>query len=241
MLISVLEQIGLSEKQAKIYLACLELGEATIKEIADKSDVGRTSIYDIIAEMMDLGFLRQMRRGQKRKFVAANPEELKRLTKKRLNSLEEIFPKLLRLSHTKKNPPKVWFYEGIEGLKKVFEDTLSYPNSTMCQWSSEHLVHILGKEWVLEYVKSRALKKIFVKAIGPVSKEAIEFKEMDPEHLRQIKMVNKEKFPFEIELDIYANRVAMISGKDRMGVIIESAPIANTLRSIFEYCWEKED
>ncbi|MFA4942045.1 MAG: helix-turn-helix domain-containing protein [Patescibacteria group bacterium] len=238
MLVSTLKQIGLEEKQAKIYLACLELGETSIKEIAKKSGIKRTSIYDIIDEMVNAGLIKVTTKVKKKKFIASEPEELKTIIKKREALLDQIMPQLGLINNSGLIKPKVWFYEGVSGLKKVYDDTLEYKDHVIYQWASNDMFDAIESDWIFDYVKRRVKAKIKALCIATNTPEIREFKSNDVAQLREIRMVPKESFPFKIELDVYGNRVAMISGRDKIGVIIESESIASTLKMIFKLCWE---
>lgn len=237
MLVSTLKQIGLEEKQAKIYLACLELGETSIKEIAKKAGIKRTTIYDIIDEMIDAGLIKTTTKGQKKKFIASEPNELKAIIKKREMLLDQIMPQLGVINNSGSVKPKIWFYEGTAGLKKVYDDTIAHNNTNMYQWASNDTFGAIEAEWLFDYVKRRVKSKTNAYCIATDSPEIRDFKSKDKKQLREIRIVPKELYPFKIELDIYGNRVAMISGRDKIGVIIESKPIASTLKMIFKLCW----
>lgn len=238
MLVSILRQIGLTENQAKIYLASLELGETTIKEIAQKSGIKRTTIYDFMDELVNSGIIKQTIHGKKKKFIAVDPKELEILLKKREALLAQILPALNLMNNATSAKPKVWFYEGVDGLKKVYEDLLNYKNITVCGWASEDVPELFGKEWTFNYVKRRVSRNIEEWVIYPRSKTGDEYGKLDKEHKRKSKVVDPKKYRFEIEINVYKNRIAMTSAKDQVGVIIESQPIANTWKNIFEMCWE---
>jgi len=237
MLTSTLKQIGLSEKEARVYLACLELGETAIKDIARVSGIKRTTIYDIIGDMVEAGFIRVTARGKKKRFVAIEPEDLSILIKKREALLAQILPELNLINNVAKTKPKVWFFEGEAGLKKVYTDTLRDKDITVYQWASRDMLDAIGLEWSENYMKRRAGKKIKALTIAADAPEIRKLKEKEQKHYREIKIIDPEKFPFKVEIDVYGDRIAMISAPDRMGVIVESKPIAATLKSIFELCW----
>ena len=46
-----LKSLGFSEKEARVYLALLELGPSTTTEIARKSKINRTTGYDILESL----------------------------------------------------------------------------------------------------------------------------------------------------------------------------------------------
>ncbi len=72
---------------------------------------------------------------------------------------------------------------------------------------------------------------IFLASLIPL---AIKFKERGKEELREIYIIPKEKFPFYNEINIYDDKVAIISHQDQGGVIIQNQFIADTQRSIFK-------
>ena len=238
MLISTLKQIGLEEKQAKIYLAALELGKTSIKEIAKKSGVKRTTIYDIIDDMINLGYIRVTVEGKKGRFLAVDPDKLKIIIKKRQVLLDEIMPELKNISNVKGKKPKIWYFEGTEGLREAYEDTLRNAKKLIYQWASDDMLDVLGKDWALDYMKRRADKKIFAKCIAADSEDIRQFQKTDKEHFRKIKTINAKDYPFNIELDLYGDRAAFISPKDKIAVIIQSLFIAKTMKAIFQLSWE---
>ncbi|MEI6587655.1 MAG: helix-turn-helix domain-containing protein [Candidatus Moraniibacteriota bacterium] len=239
MLLSTLKQIGLNDKQAKIYLAALELGETTIKEIAKKAEIKRTTIYDLVDEMLESGLLRQTVRGVRKKFIAASPEELQLLVQKREALLSQIMPALNSMSNVSNVKPKIRFHEGRDGLGEIYADTLRHSGEILA-FASDDIVKVLGMDWAARYIEQRIKKRIYYKGI--VSYSALiekEFTSKDQEQLRSAKMIDSKKYPFSNEIMIYGHqKIAIISPKDVMGIIIESAEIYRTQKSIFELLWD---
>ena len=239
MLLSTLKQIGLEEKQAKIYLALLELGETSIKEIAKKSGIKRTSIYDLIDEMIDYGYIKVTIRGKRKRFMAVDPDNLKLVIKKREALLDEIMPELRSLNLTSGIKPKMLFFEGIKGLKEAYEESLKENGLTICGWASEDIFHVLGEDWANDYIKRRAQKKIQSQLIVSKAERIKQFVQVDSLQARQTMVVDPKKYLFSIEINIYGSNVALISAKDKIAIIIVSEPIAATMRMVFRMCWEK--
>ena len=229
----------MNEKQAKIYLASLELGETTIKEIAKKAEIKRTTIYDLIDEMLESGLLKQTIKGTRKKFIAASPEELQLLVQKREALLSQIMPALNSMSNVGNVKPKIRFYEGQEGLGEIYADTLKY-SSEILAFASDDVVKVLGMDWATHYIKQRAQKRIYYKGIIPRSALIEkEFASKNQEQLRSIKMIDGKKYPLSNEIMIYGHqKIAIISAKDAMGIIIESAEIYRTQKSLFELLWD---
>ena len=51
-------------------------------------------------------------------------------------------------------------------------------------------------------------------------------------------LIPKEDYPFKNEINIYDDKIAIISHEDKMGVIIQNANIAETQRSIFNFAFK---
>jgi len=94
---------------------------------------------------------------------------------------------------------------------------------------------------VEKYVAKRQRKKILETLIMPDDKEGKAFIESAKHQLRRVKIVSVEEYPFKIEINVYANRVALFSVKDKMAVIMESDPISSAMRMIFKMCWRGLD
>src|SRR3990172_512112 len=75
-MISLLEKLGFSEKEAKVYLAALELGEDSVQNIAKKAGINRATTYVILEKLMASGLISTYEKGKKTFIVAEDPKEL---------------------------------------------------------------------------------------------------------------------------------------------------------------------
>jgi len=235
----VLEQFGLHPRKAEVYLAALELGGATVISIAKKAGIKRTTTYDILLDLESEGLVSQTAQGKKRLFVGEDPEKIKKDLEKKEALFSELLPELKSIYNIKGNKPKIRFYEGREGLIEVYDDTLKYSGQILA-FASVDVVNVLGMSWAESYIKSRIKKRIYYKGIIARS-ENIErdFLSKDQEHLRSSKIIDGKKYPLGNEIMIYGHqKVAIISAKDSIGIIIESAEIYQTQKAIFELLWD---
>lgn len=72
-MISTLIKLGLSEKEAKVYLAALELAQDSAQNIAKKAGVNRPTTYVILEKLMKLGLANTLEENKKTLFVAESP------------------------------------------------------------------------------------------------------------------------------------------------------------------------
>jgi sugar-specific transcriptional regulator TrmB len=235
----VLEQFGLTGRKADVYLAALELGSATVIEIAKKAGIKRTTGYDILMDLEKEGLVSETAKGKKRLFIGEDPEKIKRDLSRKEQLFSEILPQLKSIHNVSGTKPKIRFYEGIEGVKEVYNDTLKYSGEFVA-FGSEDVVKILGEHWTYDYIKRRVAKEIRVRAILPHTDYLEkEIQGRDQAQLRTTKLIDRKKYPFSIEIDIYGHsKVALLSSKEMLGIIIESTEIYNTLKFIFEILWD---
>lgn len=234
-----LAQFDLIGKKADVYLAVLELGSGTVIEIARKSEIKRTTVYDILLDLEKSGLIYQTTKVNKRLFVAEDPEKLKKKLEEKERVLGEMLPQLRSLYNIKGIKPKIKFYEGKEGLRQVYSDTLNYGGEILA-FASEDVVKVLGMNWANDYLAKRVKRGIRARIILPKT-EIIErdFNPLDQKQLRSSKLVSAKKYPFSIEINIYGHqKVALMSSREEMGIIIEGREIYNTLKLIFELLWD---
>ena len=234
-----LEQFGLHGRKADVYLAALELGGASVIDIARKANIKRTTAYDILLDLKNDGLISETLKGAKRLFIGEDPEKIKKDLEKKEALFSEILPQLKSIYNVKGTKPKIKFYEGKEGLIEAYDDALKYSGEILA-FGSEDVLNVLGQDWAEQYIKRRVKKDIRIRAILPETKQLTEnIVARDQEHLRACKLIKKDKYPFSVEIDIYGHqKVALISCKEQMAVIIESAEINNTLKWIFELSWD---
>ncbi len=232
-----LAEFGLENKEDEVYLACLELGAAPVAKIAKKAGIKRTTAYDVLANLAKKGLVGQTQKGKKRLFYAEEPEKLKKLLVEKQKKLTEIMPILKSLYNTAGNKPKIRYYEGRSGLREVYQDTLTYRGELLA-FVTENVINKLGAQFAQEYIKKRTAARIKVRVIGPDTEEIIAYKKEDKKYLKETRLVPKEKFPFTIEMNIYGNKLAFMSFKEEMGIIIESNEIAANMRLLFELAWQ---
>lgn len=113
---NILQQLGLSDKEAKTYLASLELGSATAQEIAKKTNLKRPTVYFVINRLIQLGLMSSFEKGKKTYFTAESPERLIALAarqRRKVVALEEelqnILPQLNNLFQLSGEKPRCVF------------------------------------------------------------------------------------------------------------------------------------
>lgn len=246
MLENELQQLGLSDKEAKTYLASLELGSAAVQEIAKKSGLKRPTVYFAIEQLVKKGLMSSFEKGKKTFFAAESPERLISLItlqQKKAQSLEEnlrkFLPQLNDIFGLTGERPKIRFLEGKEGLKALQDDFLKTEDKNIENiYPRDDFIKVFSEAERKDYIAKLRKKRIKVRTIYTSQQKTVS---LIPNPYAERKFVSYEKFPFSADITIYGNKVAIGTFRGKLvGVIIESKEIAETLRLIFNLAWEKK-
>ena len=232
-------ELGFDENEAKIYLACLNLGQSPAGKISKSCGVQRTFVYDILAELIKRGIASVVEARGMKYFNVISVDKLKGLHERKLQKFEKFIPELRALEKIGGDRPKVRFFEGREGLLEAQYDTLNLPKgSEILAYATSKGLYYDDPDFARKYIEQRINRQIGVRAIVPDTEETKKMLPFNKDQLRTSKVVPFETFPFTNEIDIYGNKVSIMSYVGELiAVVIESESIAKTQRMIFELAW----
>jgi sugar-specific transcriptional regulator TrmB len=234
----ILTNTGLTEKEAKIYISLLELKEALPSVIAKKAKIKRPTSYLILDELVKKGLASKIKKGAYYHFQGISPHNLLEDQYNKYTSLEKALPELLKLHEIYSIKPQVSFFEGKEGLIRIMEDTLTTKTDLLC-WADVALAtNTVLKDYYPSYVHKKVKNKIWLRGIFCYDKLALEYKKQGAEELREVYLIPKKDYPFKNEINIYDDKVAIISHQDGTGVMIQNQNIADTQRAIFNFAFK---
>lgn len=239
----LLKNLGLSVAESKIYIAALELGKALPKHLADKAHIKRPTLYEFLPRMMEQGLLSETMIGKRRYFVAEDPQILMEKKQSEIEQLEKLIPELRILLSTASTKPKIIFYEGVEGVKKIYLDNLRERKPTLNFIGLENIHPEIDKYAQHYYIPRRIKYGIHIDILisGGIKSPYMNLK-TDPYALRQVKLLDPKKFPIPLDAYIYGDNVSFSlwrKDSEPIGVIIRSKEIATSMRSLFNFIWEK--
>ncbi len=239
-----LSPFGLDENQSKIYLALIQTGPASILEIAQKTGVNRSMLYEIMDSLIALGLVYKSVRGKKIRFVAREPEVIQQLLAQKLQKFEALLPDLKALAEKNMSKPAVTFHEGINGIKQVYLGAIHSKEKKLYAFVGvESLLSktkVLEIFWDEEFKKERQKRNVFGQLIVPDNAAGRKFQIKDNQNFRESKLVNAELYNFPAEVLMYDDVVAFISytQHEEYAVEIKSPAIAETLKMIWKFMWK---
>lgn len=235
---TILENIGFTEKEAIIYLALLELKEALPSSLAKRSGVKRPTTYVILEQLQKKGLVSYKKIGRLTYYRAINPHSLLESQHNKYSTLEKALPELLQLNHKYSATPQMTVFEGKEGLMKIMEDTLTTKEDLLVWADVELASRTVLSDYYPTYIHKKVSKQIWVRGICCYDETSLRFKKNGDKELRELYLIPKDQFPFKNEINIYDDKVAIISHQDQVGVIIQNTNIADTQKAIFKLGFE---
>lgn len=241
-MVKQLQEVGLSEKEARVYLASLELGEATAQQIAAKALVNRPATYMMIESLTQRGLMSSFMRGKKRVFAAEQPGKLVEYVRRRnveaqkaLKNLEMEIAKNRGLKTGEK--PVVKVLEGKEGIKAIIDDVKASNAADPIEITDINAMlevlkpeDLFGLRDQLEKKQVRGRGIHFGKSPFKVSK------------FGQRRLVPEKFGNFRSNIGIYGNKLVMVTfDKGMYSVVIESELLTRTMLTLFELAWERLD
>lgn len=236
--------LGLGPRETDIYLALLDIGRGTVTEITRKAGTNRTTGYDILDTLVNKGFVSILGKEPKQEYAAESPEKiLLYIEQEQIAALQRVdiarqFVPQLKSIHNIRSRPKVRYYEGVDGLREVYEDTLT-SKEDLRSWALVDEAENTLEHYFPKYYQRRAAKNIGIRAIFPDSPAARDVKTRDAFEKRESVILPGNDFDLKPEINVYDNKVMIASWNEKLGIIIESQDIANSIKLLFELAWKE--
>lgn len=230
-----LEDSGFEEKEAEIYLAVLQLGKSTVSDIARKSLVKRTTIYEYLEKLLNESLIHKTVKGKRVYYVAENPERLVKILERRKRKISSIVPELQSIFDVSRHKPQIRFYEGIEGMRIIYDEMTKTSQTIYGAFSAEKYFAVFSDEDNEKFFQN-------IRESGGQIKDVIENNPAGKKFAKS-KFYDKigspkilpENFKLSVDLLVAGDKVAMISLVNLAGVVIENPEIADLQRNFIKF------
>lgn len=245
----LLEQIGLTEEQARVYSCLVSSGTLQARKIASESRINRSLVYKILKQLVEYGLVTENSSpGSISTFTALHPSKLHTLVNKKEqelkianHALDEVVSSLSAQFNLTCGKPTVRFYEGLDGIKILNKDIIqSKADLKLIRSPFDNNTDELDAK-AKKLLEERAQSGIKTRLIVPIKNTPSSLPpEWDTSNLIERRRVPREELLNSAQLIIYANKVAFTSFNDCMiTTIIEDKGIADTCSMLFEALWAK--
>lgn len=237
--IEILEELGLSEAEAKVYLTLLETGSTLAGPIIKKTGLHRGTTYQILQRLKEKGLVSSVIKGKKQYFQAVDPDRLMDVLKEREEKLQEILPDLKAKLEASKEKQEVTVYYGVKGIRSVMDKMLEeIRNGEYYDFGVSGLFRDVMKHyWDLWQKKKRKYK---IKSYVIFNEE---LKKKNPKLLKdyygQARFHPKE-FSSITDTMIYKDTIILFiwTAKPPIAVLIKNKENAQSYKNQFKLMWK---
>ncbi|MFH0828955.1 MAG: helix-turn-helix domain-containing protein [Candidatus Kerfeldbacteria bacterium] len=232
-----LSQLDLTPRQAQIYAALLELGEATPLTLSKKTGLKRSTTY------LDLETLRRKQLAglsfheRKTVYVPEPPTQLLRRVHNQERLILEMLPHLRAIENRGAAKPVIRYYTDLKDIERVWVEECYKAKENF--YISDYLATLklfpALEQQTLEHLKRGPLET--VREIHPDTPENRRFARNHTKHGRHFHLLPKGT-PVDIDIAIWGHSVALYSNPRRYMLVISDAAIARGFRILFDAAWE---
>lgn len=228
---------GLVRNEAKVYLALLKIGNASITELSQKSKVERTLVYGVIEKLMKKGLVSSVVKINKKYFEPADPQKILDLIKEKEKIIERVLPQLKELYESVEKKQEVHHFKGEEGAKTILEILLKEDDREWLIFGTTGKTSEILPYYLIQFHRKRIEKKMRFKAI--YSEESLErAKVVKKLKFSEVKLLPKE-YMTPTHISIIGNKIGIILwSEEPLGILIESKEIAESFRNYFKLLWK---
>lgn len=243
----VLEKLGLSKNEAKVYLALLELGLTSSKNIIEKTVLHRQLVYDALETLTEKGLVSYVIQANRKYFKADDPKQFlgyfdkkQELLNEQKDAFKKILPKLEAKKEFIKEEQEATLYRGNKGIKSLMDDMLNQNAEILTIGASEQEAEAFQYHLKFNlpiFHRTREEKKVKYRILFSEEMRA-RARELDKLKHTEARILPKE-FTSNSSTNIYGNKVSIIMwGSQPFGILIKSKEIANAQRKHFELLWK---
>ncbi|HFC76921.1 MAG TPA: TrmB family transcriptional regulator [Candidatus Moranbacteria bacterium] len=242
--IEALENLGLSEKEAKIYLALLELGQASAYKIALRAGVKKPTTYVLLDDLMRKELVLKMPGNKTQMFIAKSPEEFFVIAQNKINSATDVLPEIMSVMK-KNNKVQTMYFEGLNGIRQaIFYDLDKYENQELVGFyakveNMDKKLYDITWEWAEEMKK----RNIVVRGFVPTHETLKDYRQADKKFNREMRELSSDIYSSETSLETMGNfvRIIDLTKEFPQAIIIENERTAKMIKQIFEMMWKLTD
>jgi predicted transcriptional regulator len=242
-LVKKIAPLGLTDKEARVYIALLQLGNASAYGVAMKSGLKKSTAYVILEELVEKGLAFQIPREKKQLFAAIPPEDFIQKAEDRFFTAKKALPELLSLYKNKKQPKsaRTLYFDGINGMRQglaykhkelVGKELVGFFASAR---DASPEVHQVFDEWnqycVTHNIRVRGFT-VYDDSLHTLMEK------YGKSSLKDIKVLPEELYAPNVSIDAGEDFVRIdLIGAEQI-VIVESVEFAKAFRQIFELAWK---
>lgn len=235
----ILQDIGLTEKEAAIYMALLSKRRLSVAELARESNVKRATCYEHLDALSKRGFVRREPVGKRTFYSAVDPQRILSDFKKRAAILEAGVKEMAQIQDEAMDKPRVTFFEGKTEIRRIYEEMFQTVGDTRSIFPPKAFFESFSAQEYDEFDKMITAHVFRSKDLFVNDHFYKRIKEIRAKNGGTAKSDKRlpSWFTCNVDVLIYSKKVALISLRDLSAIVIENADVAELFKNLHEMAW----
>lgn len=241
-IIKYLEDLGLNQKQAEVYLALVEIGKGTAYAIAKQAKVKRPNTYVILEELRTRGLALKIPHEKNQVFMAKDPSELFIEQEEKIRNARRILPELLARTSQKNTKAITYLFDGLDGVEKA----LKYKNEShrdgelLAFYAKADKGSASIPKMYFDHDKTLAQQKTRIRGFSPAHQSVQGFRKRDNLPERKIIELPVSEFSPNVSVEVGDTFIKVFLHKEKQALIVENKDFSNLMKQIFEMLWKEK-
>lgn len=233
---TILQELGFTQAEAKVYLTLLRLGPVKVGQVIEKSGLQSSTIHNTLHSLIAKGFVRYVLRGKIKIYQSVEPGLILQEFKEKERKFEEIVPKLESMQQLTREKPQAEIYEGTRGVMTMLNELVedSDPNDDYYFFAADVSgLNETIQKFFERFDKKRENKKLIVRGLAR--------KELKPLFAKRKYLKTRYvDFPIPSNISFCNDKMALITwGEKPMGILVKSKQLICSQIDFFNESWKK--
>ncbi|PIN90566.1 hypothetical protein COU60_01365 [Candidatus Pacearchaeota archaeon CG10_big_fil_rev_8_21_14_0_10_34_76] len=237
---SILEDLGLTNAEIKVYLGLLELGDSSAGPILQKTGLQNSVVHRSLHGLIDKGLVSFILERKHRIYQASDPKKFFTYLEDKKKKFERLLPQLEKKRQMARDHKEAQIFRGKKGINEIYTQLLNSEGKEYNTFGGGKRVtfDVMGEEWWKTLHIKRIAKKIKSRQVfdTTIKDYAIKLNKLPYTNIRFL----SQEFEQLTETVIIGDFVAIIMfTEDPYGILIHDKILAENYKKQFEILWKQ--
>jgi predicted transcriptional regulator len=235
----ILEDLGLTHTEIKVYLTLLELGSSSAGAILEKSKLPNSTIHRDLNSLIEKSLINYIKEGKRKIYQSTNPENFHNFIEEKRRRFDQILPELKKKQSSSTKKESATIYKGKRGINEIYTIMRNTKGKEYNTFGGGYpCLNLMGDTWWMNHHVKRIANKLRSRQVFDITVKSTGDK-LNKKPISKVKFLTKEFASFQ-ETVIVGDKVAInIFTENPYGILIEDKNVADGYRKHFEILWKQ--
>ena len=237
---AILEDLGLTNAEIKVYIVLLELGSSSVGKIIDKCGLQNSVVHRALNSLIEKGLISFILEGKRRIYQGTDPENFYDFIDDKKKRFERILPELKEKQSFAEETKGGTIFRGKRGINEMYNIILNSGGEEYNTFGGgTRVTHdVMGETWWKNLHVRRLSKKIKCRQVFDETIRKFG-EELNKKKLTKIRFLSSEYEQLQETVILGENVGIAIFTENPYGILIKDKTVAEGYRKYFELLWKR--